>query len=146
MGTDIYLYWDGSTEADHKKQITGFSIDAGNVGYLRASIGMREENAVLRKVFPNEFWWLTPKGKMMPEEEMKKLPKETQDRGPIYDFTNEKNVSNLHGAIRTYLSESMAESVDLSGTIMWTHSLYRFYSLGCQKQREGKNPRVYISW
>ena len=56
MGTDVYLEWSGMSEKDKKKQLTGFCINAGNVGYLRASIGMRSENSVLRKVFSEEFW------------------------------------------------------------------------------------------
>ena len=36
MGIDIYLEWDGMTEADKNAQIEcGFSITSGNVGYLR---------------------------------------------------------------------------------------------------------------
>jgi len=56
MGTDIYLRWDKQSQADKKKQYTGFSINSGDVGYLRASIGMTRENAILRIVFPDEYW------------------------------------------------------------------------------------------
>lgn len=35
MGIDIYMKWPGQTEAESKAQITGFSVDCGNVGYLR---------------------------------------------------------------------------------------------------------------
>jgi hypothetical protein len=35
MGIDIYLTWDGITPEEEKKQITGFSIQHGHVGYLR---------------------------------------------------------------------------------------------------------------
>lgn len=35
MGIDIYVKWDGQTEAEKKAQLTGFSIDAGQHGYLR---------------------------------------------------------------------------------------------------------------
>ncbi|MBA7692634.1 hypothetical protein ES703_101201 [subsurface metagenome] len=45
MGTDIYLDWKGKTKKDQEKQYTGWSIKAGDVGYLRASIGMTRENA-----------------------------------------------------------------------------------------------------
>ena len=35
MGIDIYMRWDGMTEADRDKQITGFNATVGEVGYLR---------------------------------------------------------------------------------------------------------------
>ena len=57
MGTDIYMEWKGKTKEDAEKQMTGFSIDAGDVGYLRASIGMRSENAFLRMLFSVDKYW-----------------------------------------------------------------------------------------
>ena len=56
MGTDIYLEWDGMTDEEKEAQITGFSIRAGDKGYLRASIGMVLENSILREIFPREYW------------------------------------------------------------------------------------------
>lgn len=36
MGIDVYLQWDGQTEAEVESQIaTGFSVVDGHVGYLR---------------------------------------------------------------------------------------------------------------
>jgi hypothetical protein len=35
MGIDIYMRWDGQTEAEEKAQYTGFSVQHGHVGYLR---------------------------------------------------------------------------------------------------------------
>ena len=35
LGIDIYLFWDGMTDAEKRAQQTGFRIDAGDVGYLR---------------------------------------------------------------------------------------------------------------
>lgn len=35
MGIDIYAEWDGMTAEDRDDQITGFSIEHGDVGYLR---------------------------------------------------------------------------------------------------------------
>ena len=52
MGTDVYLEWKGKSEADSKAQLTGFSISAGAVGYLRVSIHMQREKRVLRTVRP----------------------------------------------------------------------------------------------
>lgn len=35
MGIDIYMEWNGMTEMEKKARMTGFSIYAGDVGYLR---------------------------------------------------------------------------------------------------------------
>lgn len=35
MGIDIYLKWDGMTEEDRGRQLTGFSTTVGGTGYLR---------------------------------------------------------------------------------------------------------------
>lgn len=35
MGIDIYMRWKGQSKEEEEKQITGFSIAAGHVGYLR---------------------------------------------------------------------------------------------------------------
>jgi hypothetical protein len=35
MGIDIYARWNGQSTAEQDAQLTGFSIEAGDVGYLR---------------------------------------------------------------------------------------------------------------
>jgi hypothetical protein len=35
MGIDIYMKWEGQTDAEEARQITGFSVTAGRFGYLR---------------------------------------------------------------------------------------------------------------
>tara|TARA_R100000005_G_C4937663_1_gene163703 strand:+ start:288 stop:692 length:405 start_codon:yes stop_codon:yes gene_type:complete len=35
MGIDVYVEWDKRTEEEREKQYTGFSIESGDVGYLR---------------------------------------------------------------------------------------------------------------
>ena len=56
MGTDIYLHWDNQNDEEKDKQITGYSIGHGYTGYLRASIGMTQENQLLRMIFPDQYW------------------------------------------------------------------------------------------
>ena len=46
MGTDIYLYYDGQPKDDK----------VWEEGYIRASIGMLNENYILRQLFPPEVW------------------------------------------------------------------------------------------
>jgi hypothetical protein len=35
MGIDIYMRWENQSQDDKEKQYTGYSIEAGHVGYLR---------------------------------------------------------------------------------------------------------------
>lgn len=35
MGIDVYMSWKSQTSEERAKQITGFSVTAGHVGYLR---------------------------------------------------------------------------------------------------------------
>lgn len=35
MGIDIYMRWQGITEPERDAQVTGFSVESGDVGYLR---------------------------------------------------------------------------------------------------------------
>lgn len=166
MGTDMYLSWKGMTKKDKDKRITGWSIGAGQVGYLRASIGMALENRILRFIFPDNW-----KGK------------EKQ-----YDFLNKNNLIKLHKSIWFYLIANMTgkdkiieqnlipneqeqlgqkvidmvknmgfDKVVVSGendnpfenvrfAVMWANSLYSFYELGMEKQSKKKKPTIYISW
>ena len=165
MGSDIYLNWNGKTEQEQKAQYTGYNITAGKVGYLRASIGMVQENEVLLLLFEEKFW------------------KSNSDKGLPYDFI--ENFEKMTIIIRKYcnaeikISEGGKEKVafgleilnqlkaeffdelnqlkaeffdeiqtDNSDEILldWAKSVYEFFELGCRLQIEGKNPRVDISW
>lgn len=57
MGIDIYLAWEGQTEADRKKMAAiGFSTTSGDVGYLREAYhgGPYATQILLREAFESE--------------------------------------------------------------------------------------------
>ena len=160
MGTDIYLSYKGMTKNDKKAQYTGWSIDAGKFGYLRASIGMATENAVLRMVFPNEYWEEDkPKRFHFTEDVYKKLHaigllylRQNLIGTPIKNSEHEK-----HTEVFKELFKQLAENLEADeivegnidcfrSAIMWINSLFSFYELGMEKEKEGKEPKVYISW
>ena len=162
MGTDVYMEWDSMTPKEKKARLTGFSINAGEVGYLRASIGMVNENTVLRILMPDH----------------RKYTEEDADNGGrVYNF--KKNHALLERLARQHLVAALmgkkvehpdhAEvhetgntlmkmfkvmgfevqgngSADLSGSVMWLNSVYQLFYLGVRKHEEGLNPRVFISW
>lgn len=156
MGTDVYLHWKGMTKADHKAQITGWQITAGNKGYLRASIGMVEENMVLRMVFPEKYW-------------------QGECRDPYNFVGNSVLIVNvlreyLNGKMRPELMPSNAELDKMKETIcllkgmidgtggeiieeeekkfivVWAKSLFDFFLLAMEKQKAGLKPYPEISW
>jgi len=67
MGTDIHLYWKEQSQDEQNKQITGWDIRCGDVGYLRASIGMHQENEVLRRIFGDDVWDGKPENPKCPK-------------------------------------------------------------------------------
>ena len=162
MGTDIYLSWTGMKEEDKRKQYTGFAINAGRYGYLRASIGMVEENETLRRIFPKEYWesdkpleydfeanydkmlaelvaYLTRKLRPMSKEErLKKMADQNPAAIAVLDMFTE--LSKATGV------QVVMPTTDLADAIVWAASVVEFFDLGVRLQREGRKPRVYISW
>jgi hypothetical protein len=163
VGTDVYLGWDKMTPKEKKARYTGFSINAGDAGYLRASIGMVNENTVLKILMPDH-WECT-------EEE-------ADNGGKRYNF--EENYALLGKVAKQYLIATLMgkqiehpdhakmhevgntlmkmlkgmgigevqgnRPADLSGAVMWLNSVFQFFFLGMEKQKEGLNPRIFISW
>lgn len=122
MGLDVYLRWDGITEEEKQKQYTGFSVDAGNVGYLRASYNssMTQELTILNELFSE-----------MDDVCVCK-----------YDFV--KNRAKLNEVIKDYLSKNI-DSEGLEWFVIWAKSLIDFFSLGHEKQKAELNPEVHMS-
>lgn len=161
MGTDIYLDWKGKTKKEQEKQYTGWSIKAGDVGYLRASIGMTRENAFLRALFPDEYW-NNETGKPIrynfTEEKYKVLIK----AGIAYLFTilAGKEVETIRSKERSEVGQKIfsllqdtgigevviSASLDFRSTIIWINSVWNFFELGMEKESKSLEPKIYISW
>jgi len=157
MGTDIYLEWDGKSEEDKKAQITGFDITAGRVGYLRASIGMIKENQILRELFP-DCWdgGEIPYDFLGNEDQLSRLAKKYISselfKIEMKEITEGQQRQIEMGTMLTTLFKSLGCDV-VKGTngeflwsVRWLNSLIEFFALGMEKQKEGKNPKIYISW
>jgi len=83
---------------------------------------MIEENEILHKIFPDRHWY---------------------DATSIrYRFTD-KGLENVMRLVDEYLeTETLVEPEKP----LWAKSLVSFYQLGLKLDRDGKNPRVLISW
>jgi hypothetical protein len=165
IGTDIYMEWEGKTEEDRQKQYTGFSIEAGNVGYLRASIRMYQENSVLRLIFPVKYW----------EGEECKEPYDFIEnlsfavnilvdfmKGEnMEEYVSDKQKENLEGQKK--MGEDVMETIKKTGfeegdivscngccegedKKIWAKSIVEFFRLGIKLQEKGLKPYPYISW
>lgn len=161
MGTDVYLDWNGKSKEDQEKQQTGFSIDAGEVGYLRASIGMVRENTFLRALFPEKYWD-NKTGKPIRYEFTKEKYKILVKAGIAYIVSVlarkevETSVTRKQAEIGNKIVSAIkslgigevakSDSFDFRYAIMWINSVWSFYELGMEKERENLEPKVYISW
>ena len=155
VGTDVYLKWDGMSEEDKKRQYTGFSIDAGAVGYLRASSGMEAEQSVLCLLFPVRIWESDSAVEYDFVENLKALRSVVSaylrgDRLDVQDRCKEKVAlgKKVGETLRRVLGDEFVCSPGMSADDrqIWAKSLADFFELGDRLQREGKRPRVYISW
>ena len=165
MGTDIYMRWRQITDAERDAQVTGFAVNAGAEGYLRASIGMQLENAILRRLFPSEYW--------------------SEETTKPYDFQG--NYGDMLAMALPYLSAcytgqelgtadellakirsgQMVEQLkgvlgggevkvpgaerghalkELRFGLVWYTSLVQFFDLGMEKQEAKLRPYPLISW
>jgi hypothetical protein len=204
MGTDIYLKWDNMSKKDHDDQITGWRIDKGNTGYIRASIGMIQENELLRKVFPEEVWkpnnpkCATCDGGGLSEDFDKKRKWDDERNwcsackgtcvkdgleglrfkfnddfmkkfsiwsrlylghaimGTPIESLNSEEQQRANGMMNTVLKAIGGGMTNIDtgevndGDIFWKAefitNIFQFCRLGYEKEKEGLNPRVHISW
>jgi hypothetical protein len=163
MGSDVYLEWDGMSEKAKKAQTTGFSIDAGRYGYLRASIGMVEENRLMRELFPN--CWT---GRNEPYNFSEANYITARILGASYlvctmcgkEFEPGKSANAKNEAFNDMITMAISkaarnkgaeveigdERADIVSAVRWLNSLFGFFELGMEKQEKGLNPTIYISY
>jgi len=162
VGTDIYLSWDKQTKKEKKEQITGWSIDAGDKGYLRASIGMVKENKVLRLLFPNKIWESKKDGElydfkenwtkciklcqMYIVSEIFNIPIPIIDKGMKSQIKMGEDIVKALNGLGFDNTQIVTTQRSFQSAVWWVNSLLNFFTLGYEKQEEKKNPKVKISW
>lgn len=159
MGTDVYLEWDKMSQKEKKKQITGFDIAKGNAGYLRASIGMQNENVALRMLFPSGFWQGEPAMKYdfvgnfkLMEKVLKSYADGKLDAEMLPDTHQINQMNVMNQAIRKLIKGMDGKIADSDDTedirfkMVWAKSVIQFFLLGKMMQKAKRNPKVYISW
>ena len=123
MGIDIYMRWDGMTEEDRDKQITGFDATKGDVGYLReASHG---------QIFATQY--LVKEAFEEGADEVHIPAKELRKRLPL---TKDIVIQRA----REVYKEELTEDDEI------VKSFENFVKLGEALEADGRKPTVYASY
>jgi hypothetical protein len=163
MGTDIFLKWDGMAQAEEAGQLAAsrvFRLDAGHLGYLRAAIGMRRENSLLRFVFPARYWYNTTQDSMpfdfktglLTLNEGAEIYLKSVKQGTEPDFQAYAMVAAMDKVTDELAKKSgfqtiaSSKDLELDAAVEWLRGVAEFYGLGVKKMEDGKNPRIYIGW
>lgn len=128
MGMDIYLRWKGITDAEKRKQYTGYRT-VGKYGYLRIAYTepLSEGRVLVRSLIC---------GKEHPKNEL---------------FT-QKDVDYVKQILSTFKEKhsKVAETgcvyeFDAKYELWWIKQAIQFLELGCKKQKLGLKPYVDVS-
>jgi len=122
MGADIYLYWDGMTEDDKKKQICGFDITNGKNGYLRGAYNGHVGYDAICILFDGISW----------EKDWKVCIKKLQE-----------NLEKLEIGL---FKERKKDFYKLEGKEVEMQSYRDFVKLAIKLFEEGKRPKVHFSY
>ena len=123
MGIDIYMRWDGMTEEDRDKQITGFDATVGDVGYLREAYhgGPYATHYLVEEAFENGVGDVH-----IPAKELRKRLPLTKD-------------IVIQRAKEVY-EEELTEDDEV------VKAFEDFVKLGEALEEDGRKPTVYASW
>ena len=163
MGTDIFLKWDGISREEEAAQLAAsrvFRLDAGHLGYLRAAIGMRRENSLLRFVFPAKYWYNATQDSMpfdfkaglLTLNEGAKIYLRSVTQGTEPDFQAYSLVAAMDKVTDELARRSGFETIaskkdlELDDAVEWLRGVAEFFGLGVKMMDNGRNPRIYISW
>jgi hypothetical protein len=163
MGTDIFLKWDGMAREEEAAQLAAsrvFRLDAGHLGYLRAAIGMRRENSLLRFVFPAKYWYNATQESMSFDfrtgllvlNEGAKIYLRSVQQGTEPDFQSYALVSAMDEVTDELAKKSgfqriaSTKNLELDEAVEWLRGVAEFFGLGVKKMDDCRNPRIYIAW
>jgi hypothetical protein len=163
MGTDIFLKWDGMTRQEEMLQLAAsrvFRLDAGHMGYLRAAIGMRRENALLRFVFPALYWYNISheampfdfRNGLLALNQGAKVYLRSVKQGTEPEFEAYALVAAMDKATDElarkagFQTVTSSKDLELNDAMEWLSGVAEFFGLGVKKMDDQKNPRVFIAW
>ena len=127
MGIDIYMRWDGMTEEDRDKQITGFDATVGEVGYLREAYhgGPYATHYLVEEAFED-----SPEGRA---DEVHIPAKELRKRLPL---TKEIVIQRFRDVYKEEIEEDN----------VFVKAFEDFVKLSEALEEEGRKPTVYASF
>lgn len=151
MGTDVYLSYDGQDMSD--------KANYWKEGNIRASIGMINENYVLRQIFPPECWEseennfkytfdLVPKVMRIGEQYLDAVHEGYQlGNAGEAGVDHGNNIANLLKQILPDGASMVMGGIDdIFEAKRWLKTLSMHIAIGISKEQAGLNPKVVISW
>ena len=159
MGTDVYLKWDGMSEDEEYQQLSAYSIRSGQHGYLRATYVMELENSVLCLLFPVRAWKsdravlydFVSRAESLPGVVSVYLENAGVDNAQCSSARKDEGKAGDDGGNAAVVlcdceQQMCSAGMRVADKKAWARSLSNFFELGARLQREGRRPRVYISW
>ena len=126
MGINVYLKWDGQSEAERRAQYTGFSTVHGHVGYLREAY---HGGPYATKVLIPEGW----RPADLDEDGWASVPASTlRVRLPAVIAVAKERYAKIYDVALTDDAEQLKAYRD-------------FVELYERLESEGKHPRIYVS-
>lgn len=149
MATEVFLIWDGMRDHDKTAQLDCGTLSGGHLGYLKATLFMDEENFVLKAIFGPKYWDCqpTPYDFTTHQEEAVKLAEQYIKDGIVINISNRKVVLDTIQQIAEDNEALVTQNrVNPEMKKVWAQSFRDFMRLGAEKQEQGREPKVYISW
>ena len=159
MGTDVYLKWDGMSEDEEYRQLSAYSIRSGQHGYLRATYVMELENSVLCLLFPVRAWKsdravlydFVSRAESLLGVVSAYLENAGVDNAQSSPGKKDEGKPGAESGDEALVScdgerQMCSAGMRVADKKAWARSLSDFFEFGARLQREGKRPRVYISW
>jgi hypothetical protein len=147
MGTDVYMTYVGQPENDSWEE-----------GYIRASIGMINENYILRQIFPEQVWEdevyefhynmeLLEKVQRLKDQYLHAI-KNNYDLGSKEEagVKHGDGVQNLFKNMGFGTMQTSGSPKDMDSAKGWFRQVEHHVVLGIAMSNLGKKPRVEISW
>jgi len=148
MGTDIYLEYEGKPEK--------YTFKEGS--YIRASIFSIKENTVLRMIFPKKYWeaggplrYRFSKKKLEELKVILNMYLKSYLENKKLECKEAKEYEEFGERVALLLC-SCCERVEISRpeniefARRWARSVISFFEKGLELEKEGRRPKVLISW
>jgi hypothetical protein len=154
------MSYDGMTKEEkwmQDKHKRGHSIEGGGAGFIRASIGMQDEKAVLQTLFTKGFWQGSAPKRFDFNDACRKIKDilsgymEGEKIKPAFEIPGEKKMLLLYEKMALEAHDDGKDAgVPRLNTkadrFLWASNVMSFFEKGRILEKEGKKPKILIEW